>query len=210
MDASASTKVGLWPTISSYRYRASSKRSAMHCSRRNNNGDDSHQDTESLVDFLVTKSELNVRFAGWEEDEDDWDDVLEEMEDIWMREPPALEVAGVELSPQELQQRASDGSSAQQADIETRSLSEALSGVADAHAVLLDVRSDLEFRHRSEHNAVHVPLKLLDKDSVQLIRGKAIYVLDSGDYRATQACIRLKKVFYFEKVYLVADCETVD
>lgn len=48
---------------------------------------------------------------------------------------------------------------------------------------------------RPSVGASHIPLKVLDKDAARTLGDGTIFVLDSGDARTRQACVRLVSVF---------------
>ena len=46
--------------------------------------------------------------------------------------------------------------------------------------------------------ALHIPLKLLDQERLEPCKAHRFLVLDTGDARARQACVRLSRVFGFD------------
>lgn len=66
-------------------------------------------------------------------DEETWDDVMDDLEDVWMREPS--ELAGLPDDP---------GPSTSARVIATSTWAEARAQVTAGTAVILDVRSDME------------------------------------------------------------------
>merc|ERR1719498_1354339 len=46
-----------------------------------------------MEEVMELMQEQGIRFVVEEEEEEDWDDILEDMDDPWMREPaPAMEI----------------------------------------------------------------------------------------------------------------------
>lgn len=69
--------------------------------------------------------------------------------------------------------------------------------------MLLDVRSVAERAGGGVPGSLSVPLEALTRERCAGWGGALVGVLETGDHRAPQACIRLRKVFHLEAVLLV-------
>lgn len=54
-------------------------------------------------------------------------------------------------------------------------------------------------------DALHVPLRMLDQERVEPYKGQRLFVLDTGDARARQACVRLSRVFGLDAALALLD-----
>lgn len=159
-----------------------------------------------LSEVLQAARDLGYKVVYEEEEAEDWDDILEDLDDPWMREPSAdLALEGLvpsigasESSVGGEQTTAASPYSAE-AGFEEVSASDVreLQAECDAAVVLLDVRSSLEFDTRSIPGAMHVPLKELTREAALALAegGVTVVVVGSGDHRSQQAAVRLKAVY---------------
>ncbi|KAL0044823.1 hypothetical protein WJX82_010630 [Trebouxia sp. C0006] len=133
---------------------------------------------------------FRVKVAEEEDDAETWEDAMDEMEDVWMREPTGESFA--ELS------KLSAGPSDEMVTtavpiITTDELQAMVAQDYDAMLLIVDVRSSEEYTHSHVSKAQSVPLQQLDSSVADEWRSKSVVVTGSGDTRSQQACTRLSK-----------------
>ncbi|KAL0019378.1 hypothetical protein WJX77_002139 [Trebouxia sp. C0004] len=141
---------------------------------------------------------FRVELAEEEEDAETWEDAMDEMEDVWMREPAGESFA--ELS------RLSSGPKDEMVTtavpiITTDELQAMVAQDYDATLLIVDVRSSEEFTHSHVSEAQSVPLQQLDSSIANEWRSMTVVVTGSGDTRSQQACTRLSKVYKLMSVF---------
>ncbi|MEW5314583.1 MAG: hypothetical protein WDW38_006067 [Sanguina aurantia] len=129
------------------------------------------------------------------EDDETYDDIQEEMDDPWMARPAPI-AAGVSSSSRVV------GSIVQ---IDTQRLQELRSLHGQDGVCVLDVRSSEEYAAGSMGGSVNIPIAQLDSATARRVQGQAavVVVVDPGDYRGQQACVRLTRVFGFPEALLL-------
>eukprot|EP00191_Tetraselmis_sp_GSL018_P007887 CAMPEP_0177601520 /NCGR_PEP_ID=MMETSP0419_2-20121207/14310_1 /TAXON_ID=582737 /ORGANISM="Tetraselmis sp., Strain GSL018" /LENGTH=198 /DNA_ID=CAMNT_0019094805 /DNA_START=347 /DNA_END=940 /DNA_ORIENTATION=- len=142
-------------------------------------------------------------FSTAEEDDDDWDEMLDEMDDPWMREPasPTEFERGLQVADEPAQSSASPYS--EEAGFRSISAAELhLLSNEESDVVLLDVRTTMELSIRRIPGSVHIPLDSLTRDAAaaELSGRPVVVVVGSGDHRSRQAAVRLKRVYGFADV----------
>lgn len=151
-----------------------------------------------LLQQLGKDEGFRVELADQDEDAETWEDAMDEMEDVWMREPTGESFA--ELSS------LSAGPSDEMVTtavpiITTDELQAMVAQDYDATLLIVDVRSSEEYTKSHLSEAQSVPLQQLDSTIADEWRSKTVVVTGSGDTRSQQACTRLSKVYKLSSVF---------
>eukprot|EP00877_Chromochloris_zofingiensis_P009854 jgi/Chrzof1/5121/Cz15g12070.t1 len=145
------------------------------------------------------------------DDDDDWADVMEDLEDPWMRNPAVpelLEETGIDPSTIAAQMRQQQQPEPQQQGLPAGSLSVASVNQVELElllkqpqpSVLLDVRSEQEYKQGHHPHAVNCPIEQLTADKSHAWKGRTVVVIDTQNHRSHQACVRLLKVHGLQDV----------
>eukprot|EP00192_Tetraselmis_astigmatica_P018264 CAMPEP_0117652214 /NCGR_PEP_ID=MMETSP0804-20121206/2508_1 /TAXON_ID=1074897 /ORGANISM="Tetraselmis astigmatica, Strain CCMP880" /LENGTH=260 /DNA_ID=CAMNT_0005458247 /DNA_START=79 /DNA_END=861 /DNA_ORIENTATION=+ len=176
--------------------------------------------SSQLQEVLAMCDDQGIRYlVADDEEEEAWDDILEDMDDPWMREPTA--------APEILEQQAAEVAAAaggagavSQAepsfayskdggfvDIGVPELIELMNKrleplqVQAPACTVIDVRSSMEFSLRKLPSSINIPVKQLTRDAVSgFTTAAVVVVVGSGDDRSRQAVVRLTKVYRFTDV----------
>lgn len=150
-----------------------------------------------LLQQLGKDEGFRVELAEEEEGET-WEDAMDEMEDVWMREPTGESFAELSsLSPGPSDEIATMAVPI----ITTDQLQAMIAQDYDATLLIVDVRSSEEYTGSHVSEAQSVPLQQLDSNIADEWRSKTVVVTGSGDTRSQQACTRLSKVYKLVSVF---------
>mmetsp|Transcript_19425 Transcript_19425/g.48845 ORF Transcript_19425/g.48845 Transcript_19425/m.48845 type:complete len:236 (+) Transcript_19425:282-989(+) len=185
------------------RRRAGGPRCARRMAEDGGGGEGDPIGRDPVGDALQAARELGYQVVFEEEEEEDWDDILEDLDDPWMREPPAemeIEAFGAQSDPSAVEQQPSASPYSPEAGFEEVTAAEVrdMQAAGSPPVLLLDVRSSLEFDTRSIPGSEHVLLKDLTREKGEQLRRRgelALVVVGSGDHRSQQAAVRLKAVY---------------
>ncbi|KAL6762591.1 Rhodanese-like domain-containing protein [Haematococcus lacustris] len=176
---------------------------------------------DDLLEHLAATPGVRVVVPGQgnellkEEDDDDddaWDEVMAELSDPWMAEPPPAhdELAPFNgtvpaplssLPPGSLE--APGGAVAAAEVVVLKEVEEvlALQQAQGTQLVLLDVRSEQEWETGHVPGSSHLPIKQLTGQAAAELAAQPVLVWGTGDYRGSQACVRLTRVYSAQHVW---------